>query len=114
MLAELTIDLLGRGTHQSADLAELLKIIDTSGLRYLLTPCGTCMEGEWDQIVDVVAKCHTRARAISPHVLTTIRIEDEEGAIDKLTGNVKSVERAAGRLLGRLHPMPSGEGPDAV
>ena len=39
--------------------------------------------------------------SVSKHVLTTIRIEDEDGANDKLITNVASVERAAGRKLQR-------------
>jgi len=33
MLAELSITLLGRGTHLSGDLGRILKIIDESGIR---------------------------------------------------------------------------------
>jgi uncharacterized protein YqgV (UPF0045/DUF77 family) len=49
--------------------------------------------------MDVVRRCHAKARAGSRHVMTTIRIEDEEGATDKLTRNVTSVEEKLGRQL---------------
>jgi uncharacterized protein YqgV (UPF0045/DUF77 family) len=49
--------------------------------------------------MDVVRRCHVRAREGSRHVLTTIRIEDEEGETDKLTRNVTSVEEKLGRQL---------------
>ena len=101
MLVELSITPLGRGTHLSKDLAEVLKIIDESEIRYTLTPFGTCLEGDWDQVMDVVKRCHDQARSVSSHVLTTIRVEDEAGVNDKLIENVVSVERAAGRHLGR-------------
>ena len=99
MLVELSVTMLGRGPHMSQDLAEILKIIDDSRLPYRLTPLGTCIEGNWDQLMDLVKKCHVRARSISPHVMTTVRIEDEEGASGKLSENVAAVERAAGRQL---------------
>jgi uncharacterized protein (TIGR00106 family) len=102
MLVELSINPLGRGTHISADLAAVLKLIDDSGLRYILTPFGTCIEGEWNEVMDLVRRCHELARKTSTHVMTTIRIEDEEGATDKLSENISSVERAAGRELRRL------------
>lgn len=101
MLVELSINLLGRGTHLSQDLAEILKTIDDSGQRYCLTPCGTCIEGEWDELMGLIKQCHEKARKLSNHVMTTVRIEDEEGARDKLTENIASVERAAGRSLKR-------------
>ena len=101
MLIELSITPLGRGTHLSKDLADILKIIDDSEVRYCLTPFGTCLEGEWDEVMAIVKRCHDQARSVSKHVLTTIRIEDEDGVNDKLIANVASVERAAGRKLQR-------------
>lgn len=99
MLVELSIVPLGRGTHLSADLGQILKIIDESGIRYRLTPSGTCIEGEWDEVMALVKRCHELARAGSTHVMTTVRIEDELGATDKLNENIASVERSAGRAL---------------
>jgi uncharacterized protein YqgV (UPF0045/DUF77 family) len=45
--------MLGRGPHTSQGLAEILKIIDDSRLPYRLTPLGTCIEGDWDQVMDL-------------------------------------------------------------
>jgi uncharacterized protein (TIGR00106 family) len=99
MLAELSIIPLGRGTSLSGDLGRILKIIDESGIRYKLTPSGTCLEGEWDEVMDLVKKCHREARSFCTYVLTTVRIEDESGAADKLNENIASVERAVGHEL---------------
>jgi len=99
MLVELSVTPLGRGTHLSKDVAEVLRIIDDSGLPYCLTPTGTCIEGDWDEVMALVKRCHQQARSSSSHVLTTIRMEDEEGATDKLNENIAAVERAAGRTL---------------
>jgi uncharacterized protein (TIGR00106 family) len=99
MLVELSINPLGCGTHLSKDLGEILKIIDESGLPYCLTPSGTCIEGDWDEVMTLVKRCHQQARSGSSHVMTTIRMEDEEGATDKLNENIEAVERAAGRSL---------------
>jgi uncharacterized protein (TIGR00106 family) len=101
MLVELSVNPLGQGTHLSHDLGEILKLIDDSGIRYGLTPLGTCIEGEWDEVMALIKRCHEKARSMSPHVFTTLRIEDEEGATNKIQENVASVERAAGRSLKR-------------
>ena len=47
----------------------------------------------------MIRRCHAKAREGSRHVMTTVRIEDEEGATDKLTRNVSSVEEKLGRPL---------------
>jgi uncharacterized protein (TIGR00106 family) len=99
MLVEVSITPLGRGSHLSKDLGDILKTIDDSGLPYCLTPSGTCIEGTWDEVMEVVKRCHDQARLNSSHVMTTVRIEDEEGATDKLNENITAVEGAAGRPL---------------
>lgn len=99
MLVELNIIPLGRGTHLSHDLGPILRLIDESGLPYCLTPAGTCIEGDWDEVMALVKQCHEHARIGSTHVMTSVRIEDELGATNKLHENIASVEHAAGRKL---------------
>ena len=101
MLIELQIIPLGKGTSLSEELGEILKLIDASGLAYQLTPTGTCIEGDWDAVMRLVRQCHDHARSISPHVITTLTIEDEEGAGDKITANVVALEERLGRKLKR-------------
>ena len=57
MLLELSVIPLGRGRSISADIADLVKIIDTSGLDYRLTAAGTILEGSWEQLMDLARKC---------------------------------------------------------
>ena len=102
MLVELTINTLRRGTHLSKDLVEILNIVDTSNLPYSLTPFGTCIEGDWDQVMGLVKQCHALAKSSSHHVMTSIQIEDEDRAVNKLEENVAAVERLAGHKLSRL------------
>ncbi len=86
----------------SEAIAELIRIIDASGLPYQLTPCGTCIEGEWDEVMSLARKCHERMRERSPHVITMIQIEDQEGAKDKLRHNIASVAAKVGKTPERL------------
>ena len=99
MLADLSIIPVGGNTHSSAELAKVLKVVDESGLPYQLTPTGTCIEGEWDEIMPLIRRCHERARTGSPHVVTFIKIEDDEGERHKLARNVASVEEKFGHRL---------------
>ncbi len=105
MLFELTVIPLGEGTHLSRSIAEVIKIIDASQLPYQLTPSGTCIEGEWDEVLEVIRRCHDRMRESSSHVITSIRIEDDAGERDKLRRNIASVEEKVGYSL---HARESG------
>jgi uncharacterized protein (TIGR00106 family) len=99
MLAELSIFPIGRNSHSSAELAKILKLVEESGLPYQLTPASTCIEGEWDEIMPLIQRCHERARKGSSHVVTLIKLEDDDGERNKLIGNLTSVEEKLGHPL---------------
>ncbi len=90
MLADLSIFPLGQ-SHSSDQLAEVIDLIDASGLPYQLTPTGTCIEGSWEDVMQVARRCHERVKRRSPHVLTLLRIEDDFDETDQLHRNVTSV-----------------------
>ncbi len=52
MLLQLSIVPLGRGRSISPDLADVVKIIQASGLDYRVTATATILEGDWDQLMD--------------------------------------------------------------
>jgi uncharacterized protein (TIGR00106 family) len=99
MLAELSIIPVGGSPHSSAELAKVLKLVEKSDLRYQLTPSATCIEGEWDQIMPLIRQCHERARKDSAHIVTFIKLEEDDGERDKLSRNVTSVEEKLGHRL---------------
>lgn len=101
MLVELSIVPVGGGAHLSDQIADVLRIVDESGLPYELTPAGTCIEGNWDEVMTLVKLCHEEVRKASSHVFTTIRIEDEAGAENKLVSNVATVAEKVGKPLSR-------------
>src|SRR3954464_14077321 len=108
MLFELSIVPLGSEVRWRDQLAEVLKLVAVAGLPYLLPPSGTCIEGQWDEVMALVRRCHDLVRRSSAHVLTSIQIEDEEGGRDQLTRNIASVEEKLGRPLRKLDPRGTG------
>lgn len=99
MLLELRVIPLGRGRSISADVAELVRIIDTSSLDYRLTAAGTIIEGNWDQLMDVGRKCHTEMRKKTERVTTFMKLDDYADRTQRLTGAIASVEGKLGRAV---------------
>src|SRR5206468_12643318 len=58
VLAELSMWPMDKGESVGQYVARLLDIIDRSGLPYRLGPLGTCIEGEYDQVMAVIKQCH--------------------------------------------------------
>ncbi|HVB98170.1 MAG TPA: MTH1187 family thiamine-binding protein [Candidatus Dormibacteraeota bacterium] len=99
MLMELSVVPLGRGPSVGADIADLMKIIDASGLDYQLTAAGTNVEGNWEQLIDLARKCHNEIRKKTARVVTTIKIDDYAERTGRLAAMVKSVENKVGKPL---------------
>lgn len=99
MLASFSIIPLGVGEELKEKIAEILDIIDKSGLPYKLGAMQTTVEGDETEVMALIMKCHHHARELAPRVLTHITIDDCEGAVDRLTGKVKDVEDILGREL---------------
>ena len=93
MIAEFKVVPVGSGESLSKYVAECVKIVDKSGLRYKLTPMGTIIEGDLDKVLEVIKACHLKVREMSDRVVTTIEIDDREGAKDEMHRKVQSVER---------------------
>lgn len=99
MLLELSVIPLGRGRSISADLADLARIIDASGLDYRVTAAGTILEGTWDQLMDVARKCHAEMRKKTERVVTFMKVDDYDERSGRLTAAVTSVEQKVGKSL---------------
>ena len=64
MLLELSVIPLGRGRSISADIADVVKIIDASDLDYRLTAAGTILEGGWEQLIAGVSEVWSNTRRL--------------------------------------------------
>src|SRR6187455_2267959 len=57
VLLEMSITPLGKGESVSQFVAECVEIIDRSGLDYELHAMGTIVEGELDEVLDLMRRC---------------------------------------------------------
>lgn len=99
MLAQFTIVPLGVGESVSAAVAEVIRIIDESGLPYRTNPMGTVVEGEWADVMALIRRCHDEALRDAARVLTSISIDDRPGIPDRISEKIKSVEKRLGREI---------------
>ena len=79
--------------------ARCVDIVDRSGLAYRLNPMGTVVEGPFDEVLRLIARCHKAVAKDCERVSTTIKIDDRKGATRQLVAKIASVERRLGRKL---------------
>lgn len=77
--------------------AEIVALIDASGLDYRLGAMETTVEGEAEAVFALLVRCHQRMRELAPRVLTHIAIDDRDGAEGRLAGKVADVEQVLAR-----------------
>ena len=99
MLAEFSIIPIGAGSSIGDQLADVLRIVDASGLPYKINPMGTVVEGEWDQVMRLIKKCHKAVMRTGERAVTTISVDDRKGKPNRIEQKVKSIERRIGKSL---------------
>src|SRR3990172_5954517 len=96
-LAEFSITPIGKGTSVSEWVARCVDLVDRSGLPYRPNPMGTVVEGPFDDVLALIARCYKAVAADCDRVSTTIKIDDRRGAPGRLDAKVDAVERRLGR-----------------
>ena len=99
MLVQFSIVPIGTGESISEHVAEVIRVVDESGLPYRTNPMGTVVEGGWDEVMALIRKCHEEMLKGKARVLTSISIDDRPGKADRITEKVKSVEKRLGRKI---------------
>lgn len=99
VLLEFSMSPLGKGESVSKYVARSLDIIDKSGVDYRLNPMGTVLEGEWDEVFDVVRRCFLRMKKDCNRISCTIKVDYRKGHKGRLTEKTASVERRLKRKL---------------
>jgi uncharacterized protein (TIGR00106 family) len=92
MLAAFSITPLGAGDSVSDSVAEAVRIVRASGLPNETNAMFTNVEGEWDDVMDVLKQCVQRVLEDAPRVSVTMKLDVRPGVTDGLTGKVRAVE----------------------
>lgn len=90
---------LDKGESVSPYVARSLRIIEASGLDYRLHAMGTVLEGEYDQVMDVVKQCFEAMAADCTRIECSIKLDYRKGRRGRLEGKVASVEQKVGHPL---------------
>lgn len=101
VLLEFSMSPLDKGESLSPYVARSLDIIDKSGLPYQLTPMGTIVEGEWEQVMALVTACFQRMGQDCDRISTSIRIDYRAGKSGRLKSKIQAVENRLGRTLSK-------------
>ena len=75
VIMDLCVVPMGVGVSVSEYVSACQEILKRAGLKYQLHAYGTNIEGEWDDVMSAVKKCHETVHAMgAPRISTTIKL----------------------------------------
>jgi len=92
MLAAFSITPLGTSDSVSTAVAEAVRLVRASGLSNETNAMFTTVEGEWDEVLDLVHRCVDRVLDDAPRASVTMKLDVRPGTRDALHAKVAAVE----------------------
>src|SRR5438132_12839188 len=92
VLLDFSMSPLGKGESVSPYVARCLEIVAQSGLDYRLHAMGTTLEGEWEQVFDVIRRCFEALRVDCERISCSIKVDYREGPAGRLESKVRRVQ----------------------
>lgn len=93
MIVAFSVTPLGVGEEVGEYVADAVRVVRESGLPNRTDAMFTTVEGEWDQVMDVVKRAVAAVEARAPRVSFILKADIRPGVSDGMTSKVETVER---------------------
>jgi uncharacterized protein (TIGR00106 family) len=93
VLLDLCVVPIGVGVSVSEYIAACQRVLTEAGLKHEMHMYGTNIEGEWDEVMASVKKCHEVVHQMgAPRISTTIRLGTRTDKNQTMEEKIKSVQ----------------------
>ena len=92
VIVEFSIFPMDKGESLSPYVARALKTIQDSGLPYELNPMGTCVEGEWSEVMALVDRCFQALEKDCNRINLALKADYRKAQSGRMKSKVKSVK----------------------
>ena len=96
MIVAFSVTPLGVGEEVGAYVAEAVRVVRESGLPNRTDAMFTSVEGEWDEVMEVVRRAVAAVEARAPRVSLVLKADIRPCVTDGLTAKVDAIERHLG------------------
>ncbi len=90
-----------RTPSASKAVAEVIDLIDKSGIPYKTSSMSTIIEGDWRPVMALINKCRLKLLKTHSRLYIVITVDDRKWVKRRLTGKVDSIEKVLGRKVKR-------------
>jgi uncharacterized protein (TIGR00106 family) len=93
VILSFTLVPINAGMSLSKYVAETERILEKSGLTYKLHANGTNVEGDWDEVMDVIKKCQISVHEMgAERIFTTIQLGTRTDKDQTMDDKIRSVK----------------------
>ena len=92
VIVDFSIFPIGKEESVSKYASRAVKIIKESGFAHHISPMGTSIEGEWDEVMLVVKRCMEDLKKDCARLYMTMKVDCRDGQYGRLEMKVKKVE----------------------
>ena len=92
MIVAFSVTPLGTGADVGRLVAEAVRVVRESGLPNRTDAMFTTIEGDWDEVMDVVKRATEAVAAQAPRVSLSLKADIRPGVTGALTGKVDRLE----------------------
>jgi uncharacterized protein (TIGR00106 family) len=93
MIVAFSVTPLGVGESVGEYVADAVRVVRESGLPNRTDAMFTSIEGDWDEVMDVVRRAVEVVAARAPRVSVVLKADVRAGVADGLTSKVETLER---------------------
>ena len=99
VLLDFSMTPLGKGESVSPYVARCLEVVVASGLDYRLHAMGTTLEGELDEVLEVIRRCFEILKPDCDRISCSVKIDYRKGLAGRLNSKVQTVQNLVNRPL---------------
>ncbi len=99
VLIEFSMFPLDKGESLSPYVARILDVIDKSGVNYRLNPMGTVLEGNYDEVMEVVRKCFNELEKDCTRISMVLKMDYRKTGESRLDTKIEKIESLLNRKL---------------
>ena len=92
VIVDFAIFPMDKGESLSPYVARAIKIINESGVSHKLHPMGSCIEGEWEEVIAVVNRCFEALKKDCNRINVNFKADYRKGAPGRMERKIQSVE----------------------
>ena len=93
VIVDICVVPVGVGVSVSAYVAACQEVIQQAGLSHQMHAYGTNIEGEWDDVMAAVKRCHSRVHELgAPRITTTMKLGTRVDRAQSMADKIESVQ----------------------